>query len=233
LIERQGVLWVSLAVEPVAPPPDIALHGDPAYRCFELELVLPGSHDFWLDNFVDLSHVPFVHRRTFGGRYPAVETWPVERRQDELGLSARMVARYHYGLLTRLLHGSIGPYAENVRVDVTLPALIATTIDLGGGRRQALLFLLTPEDAEHTRLLITVRRNFMKWLPFADALGRTFTRWVVAEDARIAERAFGPPIAAGPGQPSCAADAPGVELARLVRLWREREQEQSLARAAG
>src|SRR5438132_407267 len=92
-----------------------------AGRAIALFRVVTGPVDAGVDNFFGLSHVPFVHGRTFGGRHAEIQTWPVTRRDDELGFSGRLVARYHYGVVARLFHGSLAPYTEDVHTEVTIP----------------------------------------------------------------------------------------------------------------
>jgi vanillate O-demethylase monooxygenase subunit len=220
VVEQQGLVWVCTGERARGPVPRFPLLDDPAYERFTVERVVPGPFDWWIDNFSDLSHVPFVHARTFGGRHPAVQAYPIERRDDELGFSVRTVARYHYGLLARLLHGSIGPYTEDVRTEVTVPSTVYSILDFGRGRRQALALLATPEDADgaRTRVIVVVARNYLRWAPFGAWFGRRFTSAVLDEDARVAARSLDPRRA--PGRASVAADGPSLEYARLLRRWR-------------
>jgi len=204
VVEQQGILWVGAA----ATPPRFALLEHPAFRRFELERTAPGRFDWWLENFIDLAHVPFVHRRTFGGRRFDVETGPVQRRDD--GFSVRVVASYGYRLATRILHGALSAYTEDITFDVRPPAVHAT-IELGRGRREALVLAAAPEDDATSRLIVVVGRNFYTRMPFADTVGRWFARAVLAEDARVAAGTQDGPRA------STASDAPGLELARLLR----------------
>lgn len=224
LVEQQGLIWVHAGPgEPLQPPPRLPFAEDPGFRAFTVEERMPGPADWWLDNLMDISHVPFVHRDSFGGRRTEVQPGPVERRADELGFSSSVVVRYEYGLLARLIHGTVSAYTENVRFDVTVPATVHADIDMGGGRRQVLAMLATPEDDATTRVFIVVWRNYLKWAPGGDRLGRRFTRRILFEDRRIVERSLVTLRSAE--QSAMAADGSALELVRLLRLWREREAE--------
>lgn len=222
VVEQQGLLWVRLAdaslPPPQAAPPRFPVADDPAYRAFSLEGLYPGPADWWLENFMDISHVPFVHQRTFGARRAEVRPAPVERRPDGLGFEATVQVRYEYGLGARLLHGSLRTYEETVRFHATLPASIYLMNDMGNGKRQAIAFLATPVDAERTWVIMVVWRNYLRWLPGADGIGRRFTRSVLLEDQRIVTRSVAAMPA--PERAAMAADGPVQELLRLFRRWR-------------
>src|SRR5262245_45611171 len=163
VIEQQGILWVHAGDRPaVKPPPRFGIADDPGFRGFAIEETVPGPADWWVDNFMDISHVPFVHQSTFGGRKPAVTTSPVERWADETGYSARVIARYEYGLLTRLIHGSASVFTEDAFFEVTVPATVHVTIDMGKGRRQGLALFSTPEGATRTHVIVMVWRNYLR-----------------------------------------------------------------------
>ena len=227
VVEHQGIVWVHAGGRPaVRPPPSFGIADDPTFRGFAIEETVPGPADWWVDNFMDISHVPFVHRSTFGGHRPTVTAHPVERWADEMGYSARVVVRYEYGLVTRLIHGSASVFTEDAYFEVTVPATVHVTIDMGKGRRQGLALFSTPEDATRTHVIMMVWRNYLRWAPFGDALGRRFTRAVLMEDKVIVER--GVTAMRSPDLVSVAADGPALEFARLMRLWSERERRSGL-----
>lgn len=219
VVEQQGVIWVRLSAEAGEPPPPrFAIADDPRYRRFVIEDRYPGPADWWMENFLDISHVPFVHRGTFSGQQPRVRADAVERHGDERSFSARVRVHYQYGTWARLIHGALRDYGEDVRFHVIIPATIYLENDMGSGRRQALAFYATPEDAHTTRVILTVYRNYLTWLPGADAIGRRFTRRVLAEDQRIVERSIAPLPTRE--RAAMAADGPVQELARLMRRAR-------------
>lgn len=231
VVEQQGLIWARLDGDSAAPmPPRFPIADNPAYRSFIVEARYPGPADWWMENFIDISHVPFVHQRTFGGSRPAVSTGPVERRTDELGFSAQVRVRYEYGLLARLFHGTIRPYTEDAHFDMTVPATVYLQNDMGQGRRQEIALFATPEDSHTTRVILVVWRNYLKWVPMGDLLGQIFTRVVLNEDRKIAQRSVS--TLQHPEQAVMAADGPAQELIRLLRLWRERERERERCSSA-
>jgi phenylpropionate dioxygenase-like ring-hydroxylating dioxygenase large terminal subunit len=223
VVEQQGVIWVRLgnpARPAVALPPRFAIAEDPAFRAFVIEDSYPGPADWWLENFMDISHVPFVHRRTFGGQRTEVTPGPVERSPELLSFRASVQVRYGYGLLARLLHGAVRSYTEEVFFHVSVPATIHLINEMGHGKRQAIAFLASPEGQGRTRIILTIWRNYLTWLPFADLIGERFTRAVLAEDSGIVERSIAPqPVAE---RAVMAADGAIQELLRLQTIWRER-----------
>lgn len=219
VVEQQGVVWVRLtstAGQP--PPPPFEIADDPRYRRFVIEGSYAGPADWWMENFLDISHVPFVHRRSFGGQHPRVLADPVERGTEARSYTARVRVHYTYGLWARLIHGAVRDYSEDVLFRVTVPATIYLINDMGGGRRQALAFLASPEGPQRTRVILSVWRNYLTWLPGADALGRRFTRQVLDEDQRIVERSPAPMPTVD--RAAMAADGAVQELARLMRRAR-------------
>lgn len=224
--EQDGLIWVRLSPqEAPAPPPRLPLFGDPAYRAFTIEDDCPGPADWWMANFMDIAHVPFIHRRTFGGQHPNILHSHVERQADQLGFFARHTVRYQYNLLTRLIHGSARTYTEDLHFTVTIPATVHIISHLGAGRRQGIAMLATPLSARRTRVTIVVWRNYLTWLPGASLLGSWFTRAVLAEDARTVARNLRPhPWST---QSSVASDGPNQEVARLLAYWRSRPSAQA------
>ena len=225
LVEQQGILWVcTTGSETIAPPPSFDCAQDDSLRRFSIEEVVTGPFDWWMENFVDISHVPFVHDRSFGGRYPSVTAYPVARWDSELGYEGRVIVEYHYGLMARLMHGKIRAYTEDLKFKVTLPGSVQVTVDLGGGQRQSLALLACPIDENTTRVMFVVWRNYLTWFPFADHIGRAFTRRVLREDEHIVahcRRAL-----RTPGQAVMSSDRTAMELHRLLRLWRERQRDE-------
>lgn len=226
VVEQQGIIWLcTTSSSPTSPPPRFDHADDASLRRFAIEDVVTGPIDWWMDNFTDISHVPFVHPKSFGARHPAVETHPVRRRDDELGYHGKAVVRYHYGLLARLVHGSIRPYHEELSFTVFLPGVVQIIIDMGSGHRQILVLFASPVDDDHTRVIITVWRNYLTWLPLADRIGSLFLRRTLYEDELIVKHSI--ERHREPGQAVMHADKIALELHRLLRVWRERQRSQA------
>lgn len=222
VIEQQGLIWMCPTPSvPLRPPPRFPVADNPSLRRFSIERVVTGPFDWWVENFMDISHVPFVHDDSFGGKHPCVETYPVTRWDNELGYRGRVVVEYHYGLMARLIHGTLRPYTEDLQFEVTLPGNVQVTIDMSGGRKQALALLATPIDDNTTRVMIIVWRNYLKRLPFADHIGRVFTHRILREDEGIVKHCIKPLRQSH--QAVMASDRTAMELHRLLRIWRARQ----------
>ncbi len=221
-LERQGFVWVCLAASAVAPPPRFAALEDASLHAFWHEEVVPVPFDWWVENALDLAHVPFVHRETYGGQAATVAAYPVERRADRLGFSARASTNHRYSLFARLLHRTTTHFEMRLAITHEMPGSTVFDIDLGRGKRQVLIFLATPEDGRSTRMWVGVLRNYLK-VPFGDAVGRWFLRKVVREDVAMAQRSLAL-VGIDSQQLSVAADEPSLEFLRLLRHWRAHER---------
>jgi phenylpropionate dioxygenase-like ring-hydroxylating dioxygenase large terminal subunit len=213
VIEQQGLIWVNMAgAACVTQPPRFPGLADASLHAFTVEELVPIPFDWWVENIIDVSHVPIAHQ--------------VTRHDDELGFSAHAITRHNYPMLTRLLHGSLDDFSMDIHVEHFMPGNTVFNVDMGRGKRQQLIFLATPEDTKTTRIWIIVLRNYFL-VPGGDLIGRLFTKWVVREDLQIARRAVTRISLAMPERFNCAVDAPALEFLRLLQLWRDRENSSS------
>lgn len=229
IIEQQGIIWAHVGdpAKAPAPPPTLAVLDDPDYRRFDVEQVVPGPFDWWVENFLNIAHITFTHARTYGGDNPVVEEFPVDHWPGDLGFSTRFIVHHNYGLLTRMIHGRLGTFHEDIQVDHYMPGCTNSLIDVGNDRRQGLVFMASPIDGDTTRIWFIASRNYLKRLPLADELGKLYTRLVIREDVKVVERAITTVSIQTPGQLSCSADGPALAFEQLVRLWNDRESSAS------
>jgi phenylpropionate dioxygenase-like ring-hydroxylating dioxygenase large terminal subunit len=83
--ERYGLVWVALA-EPVAPIPSYPEWDDPAFKAYmSATYVWNSSAGRTVENFMDVSHFPFVHEHLLGTR-EQTEVAATEVTTTELGL---------------------------------------------------------------------------------------------------------------------------------------------------
>ncbi|MBI3558227.1 MAG: hypothetical protein HY074_18325, partial [Deltaproteobacteria bacterium] len=183
---------------------------------------VPIAFDWWVENALDVAHVPQVHRSTYGGQQSVVPSYAVVRQADDLGFQASTVTTQRHSLLARLLHRSAAHFDMRTRVKFFMPGSVIFDIDLGKGKRQVLLFLSTPEDGRSTRIWITVLRNYLM-IPGGDLVGRHFLRMVVREDVKAARAALSQVSLSMKQRFNAAADEPSLEFLRLLQLWRQRE----------
>jgi phenylpropionate dioxygenase-like ring-hydroxylating dioxygenase large terminal subunit len=113
--ERYGLVWVALD-DPVAPVPDFPRHewDDPAFRGFlSSTYVWKSSAGRTVENFMDVSHFPFVHEGLLGSRDQTVvgETEVIEtgyglhyvyeqEEPNELYGGSGQITRWEYDLYT-------------------------------------------------------------------------------------------------------------------------------------
>ena len=226
VIEQQGLVWVLPGEKAAAPAPVFNELGESGLHSFSYETVVPIPFDWWIENALDVAHVPYVHGSTYGEQKSVVASYRVERQTDELGFRARTVTSQRYSLLTRLLHRSASHFDMHTKVTFFMPGSVVFDIDLGKGKRQVLLFNSTPEDGQSTRIWITVLRNYLL-VPAGDFIGRRFLRAVIAEDIRASQAAVSRVSLAMDRCFNAAADEPSLEFMRLLRLWQARELERA------
>ena len=158
--ERYGLVWVCIG-EPVAGIPEIEQEHDPSFRRINTPV------DTWkvsatrmTDDFLDITHFPFVHTGTFG------------RRQDtrvpkvELGALDDDFHGYRYEVFAN--NASVGTIASGQEVAVvhrtmtsgfSLPLTVRSTIEYDTGLQHILLLLSTPIDDVTSYFTFVVWRN--------------------------------------------------------------------------
>lgn len=158
--ERYGLVWVCLG-EPVAGIPEFEQEDDPTFRRINTPV------DTWkvsatrmVDNFLDITHFPFVHTGTFGRRQdtrvPKVELGPLD---DEFH-------GYRYEVVAN--NASVGTLASGQETAVVhrtmssgfcLPLTVRSTIQYETGLQHILLLLSTPIDDVTSYFTFVVWRN--------------------------------------------------------------------------
>ena len=156
--EKYGLVWVCLG-EPVADIPVLKWEDDPEFRRINTPF------DEWkvsatrmVDNFLDYTHFPWVHKESFGNQedtvVPHIELEPLDR--DFFGYAYEVNAR----------NESVGTIASGQDVDVVhrrmttgfnLPLLCRSTIEYDNGLAHILLLICVPIDD------VTSYFNFVVW----------------------------------------------------------------------
>jgi phenylpropionate dioxygenase-like ring-hydroxylating dioxygenase large terminal subunit len=159
--ERYGLLWLCPG-EPASGIPEILQDADPAFRRINTP-VEPWkvSATRMTDNFLDISHFPWVHQGTFGiaqeTRVPAVEL-----RELDAGWTG-----YEYEVHVRNEHqgrsvtgGLTAPVlTRQMSSGFTLPFAVRSTIRYETGLEHVLLLLSTPVDDTNSLFTFVVWRN--------------------------------------------------------------------------
>jgi phenylpropionate dioxygenase-like ring-hydroxylating dioxygenase large terminal subunit len=158
--ERYGLVWVCLG-EPRAPIPDMRWEDDPSFRRINTPV------DTWkvattrvVDNFLDFTHFPFVHTRTFG------RSQDTQAPRIELQHLDDFFYGYRYEVLAN--NQSVGTIASGQDTEVvhrvmttgfSLPFICRSTIEYDSGLEHILFLLSTPVDEFTSYFTFVVWRN--------------------------------------------------------------------------
>jgi phenylpropionate dioxygenase-like ring-hydroxylating dioxygenase large terminal subunit len=216
-VERYGLVWLCLE-EPVAGVPEMARYDeDPAFR--RINNPVEEWHTAttrMVDNFLDTSHFPFVHRASFGGatdpRVAKVELGPLD---DFFGYAYQVdAANVAVGA-----EGASGQATTTVTrrmtTGFTLPFAVRSTIEYETGLQHILLLLSAPIDDERSWFTFVVWRNDDFSVP-ADEVVR-LDRQIGAEDKAMLERVLGTLALDATSLVNVQADKAGVEWKRRLR----------------
>lgn len=220
VIERYGLVWLCLG-EPVAGIPEIAAEQDPAYRRIN------SGVDTWsvsatrmTDNFMDISHFPYVHIGTFG--IPDNQLVPKITMEQ---LDADFFG-YRYEAEVGNANGSVssGLTAKVITRTMTtgfnLPFTVRSTIRYETGLDHLILLCTTPIDDERSYFTFVIWRNDDFSVPAEEVIA--FDRAIGAEDKAMLERIPGVLPLDQTATASVQSDKPSVEWRRqLAALIRE------------
>ena len=188
--ERYGLVWLCPG-EPASGIPEVPYDTDPAYRRLNVDVECwSASATRMTDNFLDISHFPFVHTGTFGRaqdtHVPKIELAPLDDgfygyaytvavNNDALGATAS-------GLATKVL-------TRRMTTGFHLPFTVRSTIHYETGLDHILLLLSTPVDDVTSLFTFVVWRNDDFTVPADEVL--RFDKAIGAEDRRMLEQVPG------------------------------------------
>lgn len=184
--ERYGLVWVCLG-EPLTDIPTIPQDEDPSFRRINTRVDLwRTSATRMTDNFLDITHFPWVHTGTFGRRQdtkvPKVELGELDK--DWYGYRYEVIANNTAG-------GSLasGQTSEIVHRRMTsgfhLPFDVRSEIHYDTGLSHILLLLSTPVDDVTSLFTFVVWRNDDFSVPSDEVIA--FDLAIGAEDKRMLE----------------------------------------------
>ncbi len=213
--ERYGLVWLCPGT-PAAGIPEICHDADPAFRRINTPVeVWRVSATRMADNFLDISHFPFVHQGTFGlaqeTRVPPIEVgeldggwtgyvYEVQVRNDDLG---RAVSGLAAPVLTRQMSSGFA-----------LPFAVRSTIRYETGLEHILLLLSTPVDDTTSLFTFVVWRND-DFSVSAEEIIR-FDLAIGAEDKAMLEKVPGVLSLSNSDTVSVQSDRPSVEWRRRL-----------------
>ena len=187
--ERYGLVWVCLGT-PSSPIPTIAQEDDPTFRRINTPVeVWQVSATRMVDNFLDITHFPFVHVGTFGrAQDTQVPRFELQALDDEFH-------GYRYEVLANNTTGTLvsGQTAQVVHREMSsgfsMPFVVRSTIRYDSGLEHILLLLSTPIDDVTSYFTFVVWRND-DFAVSAEEIIR-FDLAIGAEDKRMLEQLDG------------------------------------------
>ena len=188
--ERYGLVWICPG-EPISGVPEIAEDDDPAFRRINNPVEeWKASATRMVDNFLDISHFPFVHTGTFGRAQstavPKIDNGPLD--EDFFGYAYEVdVNNAGAGTITSGQTAKV--LTRRMTSGFSLPLTCRSTIEYETGLRHVLLLLSTPIDDGHSYFTFVVWRNDDFSVSAEDVI--QFDRAIGAEDKRMLERVPG------------------------------------------
>ncbi len=212
--ERYGLVWLCPG-EPMGPVPTISHDHDPTFRRIN------SGMQHWsvaatrmVDNFLDISHFPWVHRGTFGGgQDPIVPRFELRDLDDgwygysyEVDASNPDEAVATTGTTDSVVH-------RHMTTGFHLPLSVRSTIRYQDGLEHILLLCSTPVDDERSLFTFVVWRNDDFAVDPQEVI--SFDRAIGLEDQRMLERVGGT-------LPLGRTDLVNVQADRAAVEWRRR-----------
>jgi phenylpropionate dioxygenase-like ring-hydroxylating dioxygenase large terminal subunit len=213
-VERYGLVWVCPG-EPVAGIPEIEFESDASYRRIN------SGVDIWhtsatrmTDNFMDISHFPYVHVGTFG---IAENTEVPKISMEELDADFYGY-RYHAEVDNELGATASGLAAKVITRTMTtgfnLPFVVRSTIRYETGLDHIILLCTSPIDDVTSYFTFVIWRNDDFSVPADEVIA--FDRAIGAEDKRMLELVKGVLPLEPTATVSVQSDKPSVEWRRRL-----------------
>ncbi len=212
--ERYGLVWVCPG-QPLLPIPTIDADDDPAYRRINTGV------DTWsvsagrmTDNFLDISHFPYVHVGTFGIEsntlVPKIEL--VQLDDDFYGYDYTVEVGNEAGALASGIDADV--VTRRMTTGFNLPFTVRSTIHYETGLDHLILLCSTPVDDVTSLFTFVIWRNDDHSVPAEEVIA--FDRAIGAEDKRMLERVPGVLPLDHHGTVSVQSDRPSVEWRRRL-----------------
>lgn len=184
--DRYGLIWVCIG-EPKATIPDMPWDNDPKFRRLNTPVdVWKCSATRMVDNFLDITHFPFVHVESFGRAQetsvPKVELGPLD--DHFFGYSYEVNAN-NASVGTIASGQSSGVVHRKMSSGFNLPLICRSTIEYDTGLSHILLLVSTPIDDVTSYFTLVVWRSDDFAIPSDEVLRLDFM--IGAEDKRMLE----------------------------------------------
>ena len=187
--ERYGLVWVCLGT-PASDVPTMAADDDPAYRRINSGVdVWATSATRMTDNFLDISHFPYVHLGTFGipdkQDVPKIELGELD--DDFHGYAYEVEVDNEQGAASSGLDAKI--ITRRMTTGFDLPFTVRSTIHYETGLDHLILLCSTPIDDATSYFTFVIWRNDDFSVPGEEVI--TFDRAIGAEDKVMLEQVKG------------------------------------------
>ena len=212
--ERYGLVWICPGV-PREDIPKIVQEDDPSFRRLNPDVqVWQASATRMVDNFLDITHFPFVHAGTIGGETDeVVPRLELEQLDDSFfGYAYEVtVSNPEMAVATSGVQGGAA-VSRRMSSGFALPFACRSTIAYETGLEHILLLLSTPIDDVTSYFIFVVWRNDDFSVPSDEVL--RFDLAIGAEDKQMLERLDGVLALDLTGTVSVQSDKPSVEWRR-------------------
>lgn len=187
--ERYGLVWLCPG-EPMAGIPEMAADDDPAYRRINSGVEIWNvSATRMTDNFLDISHFPWVHAATFGISenqvVPKIDMAPLD--DDFFGYEYEVDVDNERGTTVSGLAAKV--ITRRMTTGYNLPFTVRSTIHYETGLDHLILLCSTPIDDVTSYFTFVVWRNDDFSVPADEVIA--FDRAIGAEDKVMLERMSG------------------------------------------
>jgi phenylpropionate dioxygenase-like ring-hydroxylating dioxygenase large terminal subunit len=162
--ERYGIVWVALE-EPRLPLPAFSQFDDPDFHAHQSSYTerWNASAARWMENFLDITHLPHVHPGILGDpERPVCD--PYEVRETPTGLVYEFVVLQQYDperWPTEENNGAIDVSPAPTRAELFFPFTVSFTVDGSSGRWVTFRAGL-PVDANEVAIFTVQARNYMQ-----------------------------------------------------------------------
>lgn len=224
---RYGYAWVCLE-EPVRDIPDLPYAEDPSFRqIFEYDETWSANALRIGENALDVSHISFVHRATFGeDDNPVAPTLDFFDIDDGVGIKAEIPVANREDQ-QKNLNIADSHTTRYMTITWRLPAVFTICITYPTGLVHQIIGFTTPIDDQHTYRCQFVYRNDSEEDATAESIA-AFDRLVAAEDRMILE-------SGGPDYPldlhaeaHMYLDRPGIMMRQMLSEWLDGPPEERL-----
>lgn len=188
--EKYGLIWLCVGT-PTGEPPVIPNEDDPTFRRINTPVdIWKCSATRMSDNFLDISHFPFVHLGTFGRAQETLVPKVQLKELDNGWYGYEYDVRANNSALGTLVSGqSTGVVERSMSSGFHLPFDVRSTIAYQTGLQHILLLLSTPIDDVTSYFTFVVWRND-DFAVSAEEIIR-FDLAIGAEDKRMLEQLDG------------------------------------------